>query len=216
MSLKKHIRLISIILLFCLLAWYSQHFLGEVQQDILWRTWNRSFSRLNADCIYWITLRLTVWILIYLRLLRLENGFSIYLFLRQGSYWKIFMRTYLECIGMAVCYFGIGTLIMAIYHSVMSLGLNAAHLLWQNGLLQILAEEGLECLSFCLMAYMAHWFFKKAEAGFLVVLAGRLFLNFATGGGRQELPVQVAVNLVMVGMVFFIAFHDFTEKMIEL
>lgn len=216
MSLKKHIRLISIILLFCLLAWYSQHFLRETQGDMLVRTWKRTFSRLNADCIYWITLRLTAWILIYLRLLRLENGFSIYLFLRQGSYWKVFMRTYAECIGMVLCYYGVGTLIMAVYHGMTISGVNIENLLWQSGLPQILAEESLECLSFCLTAYVVHYVFRKAEVGFLVVLAGRLLLNFATGGVRLELPVQMTVNLVMTSMVFFIAFHDFTEKFVDI
>ena len=83
MFLRKPVKLISMALLFFLLAWYSRLFLMETGEDLLVCTWNRTFHRFEADCIYWITMRLAAWILIYLHLLRLESGFSIYLFLTE-------------------------------------------------------------------------------------------------------------------------------------
>lgn len=216
MSLRKPAKSISFILLFCLLSWYSRRSLGEAQEDMPVCTWNLTFHRINADCIYWITLRLAAWIFIYLRLLRLESGFSVYLFLRQRSYGKVFARTYVECIGIAACYYGIGTLAMAVCNGVALSDVDVGSLLWQSSLPRILAEESLDALSFCLAAYAVHRIFKKAEAGFLLVLVGRLLLNFATGGTRPVLPVQMTANLVIMGMVFLIAFHDFTEKFADI
>ena len=71
------------------------------------------------------------------------------------------------------------------------------------------------CGSFCFWegGERSSW---EAEAGFLAVLAGRLLLNFATGGVRPALPVQIAVNMIMIGVVFFLAFRDFAEKYIEM
>ncbi len=212
MFLRKHVRPVSMFLLFCLLAWYSRSCLGETGEELLAAVWNRTFRRFGPDCIYWIAMRLAAWISIYLHLLRLESGFSVYLFLRQRSYGKVFLHTYAGCVGRAVCYYGVGTLAMAVFHGLTLPGMDIGSLLRQNGLLQILAEEGLEALSFCLAAYAVHCIFRHAEAGFLAVLAGRLLLNFATGGVRPMLPVQLAANLVMTGLVFFMVFHDFAEK----
>lgn len=202
-------------LLFWLLAWYSRFFLRETGEELLISMWNRTFHEFGPDCIYWITMRLTAWISIYLHLLRLESGFSVYLFLRQRSYGRIFTATYIECIGMTVCYYGFGTLIMAVCHGVALPGIDAGSLLRQAGLPLILMEEGLEVLSFCLAAYVVHCFFRKAEAGFLAVLASRLILNFVTGGARPGLPIQLATNLELTVLVFFMAFRDFTEKFID-
>lgn len=212
MFLRKHIRLISIFLLFCLLAWYSKSFLRETGEELLICTWDHTFYRFGPDCIYWISMRLSAWISVYMHLLRLESGFSIYLFLRQKSYGRVFLHTYMGCIGWAVCYYGVGTVVMAIFHGLTVSGVNPVILLQQSDLPAILLEEGLEALSFCLTAYVVHCIFRKAEAGFLTVLAGRLLLNFGTGGGRPALPVQLAVNLIMVCVVFFLAFRDFAEK----
>lgn len=216
MFLKKRIELISMTMLFCLLAWYSHSYLMETDKELLLHIWNRTFHRFGPDCIYWIAMRLTVWIAVYLHLLRLESGFSIYLFLRQKSYGKVFLGTYAGCVGKAVCYYGAGTLIMAIFFGLTGSGVDLGELLQQSGLLLILAEESMEALSFCLAAYVAHCVFRKAEAGFLAVLAGRLLLNFVTSGVRPALPVQIAVNLIMICVVFFIAFRDFAEKYIEI
>lgn len=212
MSLRRVVRPMSFVLLFCLLAWYSQHFFGEVREDILVCTWNLTFHSMDASCIYWITLRLTAWIFIYLRLLRLESGFSIYLFLRQRSYFRVFARTYAECVGAAICYYGIGTLIMAVYHSVTRSEIDMGSVLRQSCLVRIVAEECLECLGFCLTAYMVYCVFKKAETAFLAVLAGRLLLNFMTGRMRPTLPVQTMVNLAITGLGFYMGFHGFVEK----
>lgn len=214
-KLKTLVRSLCFVLFFDLLAWYFQHVFEEARQDILVCTWNLSFRRPDAACMCWILLRLPAWISLYLRFLRLESGFSVYLFLRQRSYWRVFARTYAGCIGMTVCYYGIGTLIMAVCHGVTLPGVNVARLLWQSGLLRILAEEGLEALSFCLATYGVYRLFQKAEMGFLVVLAGRLLLNFATGGTRPELPVQMTVNFVIIGLTYKIAFRDFPEKIGE-
>jgi len=202
-------------LLFCLLAWYSRSYLRETGEELLVAVWNRTFHRFGPDCIYWIAMRLAAWISIYLHLLRLESGFSIYLFLRQRSYGKVYLHTYAGCVRRAACYYGAGTLAMAIFHSLTLPGIDIRSLLWQSGLLRALVEEGLEALSFCLAAYVVHCIFRHAEAGFLTVLAGRLLLNFATGGARPMLPVQIAVNLVMTGLVFLMAFRDFAEKYID-
>lgn len=216
MFLRKRVRLVSMSLLFCLLAWYSRSFLREVGEELLVSMWNHTFYKLGPDCVYWIAMRLTAWIFIYLHLLRLDSGFSIYLFLRQRSYGKVFLHTYAGCIGRAVYYYGAGTLVMAIFHGLALSSMDIGSLLWQRGLLHILAEESLEALSFCLAAYVIHCIFRKAEAGFLAVLAGRLLLNFATGGGRPVLSVQLAVNLVMICVVFFFAFRDFAEKYVDI
>lgn len=216
MFLRKRERLISIFSLFCLLAWYSQSFLGETGAELLVCMWNHTFHRFGPDCIYWIAMRLTPWVTVYLHLLRLESGFSIYLFLRHRSYGKVFWHTYTGCIWRAVCYYGAGTLVMAVFYGLTLPGVDAGSLLWQNTLPQILAEEGLEALSFCLAAYVVHCIFRHAEAGFLAVLVGRLLLNFVTGGGRPALLVQLAVNLVMICVVFFFAFRDFAEKYVDL
>ena len=216
MFLRKPVKLISMALLFFLLAWYSRLFLMETGEDLLVCTWNRTFHRFEADCIYWITMRLAAWILIYLHLLRLESGFSIYLFLRQRSYGKVFLYTYAGCVGRAVCYYGVGTLAMAIFHSLALPGMDMGNLLCRSVLLQALAEEVLEALSFCLAAYVVHCIVRHAEAGFLAVLAGRLLLNFVTSGNRPILPVQLAVNLLMICVVFFLTFRDFAEKYIDM
>lgn len=215
MSLRRAAKWISFPMLFCLLAWYDRCFLGEVGEDMLVCTWNFTFRRLDGICIYWVTMRLTAWVMIYLHLLRLESGFSVYLFLRQKSYRRVFAHTYAGGIGIALCYYGVGTLFLAICHGTTLRGVNAMGLLRQANLPQILAEEGLEALSFCLTAYVVHCLFRKAEIGFLTVLAGRVVLNFITGGARLGLPVQLVVNLVMMGLMFRLAFHNFTEKFIE-
>ena len=212
MFLRKHVKLISMFLLLCLLAWYSRSYLLEAGEELLLHIWNRTFYRFGPDCIYWITMRLAVWIAVYMHLLRLENGFSIYLFLRRRSYGKVFLHTYMGCVGRAVCYYGVGTVIMAVFHGLTVSGVDPVTLLRQSGLPVILLEESLEALSFCLTAYVLHCIFRKAEVGFLAVLVGRLLLNFVTGGGRPALPVQLAVNLIMVCVVFFLAFRDFAEK----
>lgn len=216
MSLKRAARWISFPLLFCLLGWYDWCFLRETGEDILIHTWNLTFHKLDGVCIYWMAMRFAAWVMIYLHLLRLESGFSIYLFFRQKSYGKVFLYTYTGCIGRAVCYYGVGTLIMAFFFGLVGSGVDLGELLQQSGLLLILAEESLEALSFCLAAYVVHCAFRKAEAGFLVVLAGRLLLNFATGGDRPALSVQIAVNLIMICAVFFLAFRNFAEKYIEI
>lgn len=215
MFLRRPVKLISMTLLFCLLAWYSRLFLMETGEELVVCAWNRTFHRFGADCIYWISMRLAAWVSIYLHLLRLENGFSIYLFLRQRSYGKVFLCTYAGCIWRAVCYYGVGTLVMAVFHSLTLPGMDMGSLLWQSELLQVLTEEGLEALSFCLAAYVLHCAFKHAEAGFLAVLAGRLLLNFVTGGNRPAMSVQIAVNLIMICVVFFLAFRDFAEKNVD-
>lgn len=215
MFLRKPVKLISMVMFFCLLAWYSRLFLMETSEKLLVCTWNHTFHRFGADCIYWIAMRLAAWISIYLHLLCLESGFSIYLFLRQRSYGKAFLHTYAGCIGRAVCYYGIGTLVMAVFHGLTLPGMDMGSLLWQSDLLWVLAEEGLEALSFCLAAYVLHCAFRHAEAGFLAVLAGRLLLNFITGGNRPAIPVQIAINLIMMCVVFFLAFRDFAEKYVD-
>lgn len=215
MFLRKHIKLISFVLLFNIFAWYSQRYLGEVSEGILVQTWNCTFKRFNAACIYWMTLRLPIWILIYLQLLHLENKFSVYLFIRQGNYRKIFICVYIKCICIVACYFAVGTIIMAVYHSVLILGMNVLDILFYDEVMQILVEEGLECLSCCLLAYIIHCGIKKAEVGFLIVLVGRLLFNFATDGIRQGLPIQMIANLLLVFAVFYIAFRDFSEKYLD-
>ena len=112
MSLRKPAKAISFVLLFCLLAWYSRRYMGEVQEEILVAAWSRAFRRLNGDCIYWMALRLAAWLFIYLRLLRLESGFSVYLFLRRRSFARVFLRTYTGCLGTALCYYCLGTLLL--------------------------------------------------------------------------------------------------------
>ncbi len=214
--MRKHIRLVSSFFVFYLLAWYSQAFLRETGEELLVCTWNHTFYRFGPDCIFWVAMRLAAWLSVYMHLLHLESGFSLYLFLRQKSYGKVFLHTYLGCVGRAVYYYGGGTLIMAISHGLTVPGVNPGNLLQQSGMLIILVEEGLEALSFCLAAYVLHCIFRKAEAGFLAVLAGRLLLNFVTGGGRPDLPIQLAVNLVMVCVVFFLAFRDFAEKYVDM
>ncbi len=213
MSLRKPAKSISFVLLFCLLAWYSRRFLGETQEDILVCTWNHSFHRMNADCIYWMALRLAAWIFIYLRLLRLENGFSIYLFLRRRSFSRIFMRMYVSCLGKALWYYGLGTLVMAVCHWSVTPGAGLGRLLYQEGLPEILAGECLGGFSFCLAAYLLYCLFRRAEVGFLAALTGRLLLGFASGGARLGLPVQIAVTCVLTGIVFFAAAHNFYNKM---
>ena len=216
MCLKKLRKLISMALLFGMLAWYSQLFLLETGEELLVCIWNCTFHRFGPDCVYWITMRITAWLSVYINLLRLESGFSICLFIRQRSYGKVFLRTYMGCARRAVCYYGVGTLVMAIFIGLAGGGINPGKMLRQSGLLLSLAEESLEALSFGLGAYAVHFVFGKAEAGFLAVLAGRLLLNFATGGVRPALPVQIAVNMIMIGVVFFLAFRDFAEKYIEM
>lgn len=215
MFLRKHVKFISFVLLFSLLAWYSQCYFEEVSERILVQTWNCTFKRFNAACIYWMILRLPIWILIYLQLLHLEYGFSVYLFLRQGSYHKIFFSVYIRSLCTVVFYFGIGTLIMAIYHGISSPRLIMSNLLCQSGLLRILMEEGIECLSCCLLAYIVHCITRKVEIGLLFVLVGRFLLNFATDGVRQTLLVQMIVNLILVSVFFYIAFRKFTEKYMD-
>ena len=215
MFLRKCTRLISVSLLFYLLAWYSRIFLNENTEELLVSMWNRAFQRFGPDCIYWITMRLAAWITIYLHLLRLEGGFTVYLFLRKRSYGRVFVVTYIGCVGLAVCYYGVGTVIMAICHGIVLPGIEVGNLLGQRGLPLILVEEGLEALSFCLTAYVVHCLFRKAETGFLAVLVGRMILNFVTGGIRPELLVQMAFNLIMTYLVFLMAFRDFAEKFIE-
>lgn len=215
MFLKKCVKLISMVMLFCLLAWYSRHQPMENDKELLLHIWDCTFRRFGSDCIYWISMRLAAWIVVYLRLLHLESGISVYLFLRQRSYGKIFLCTYTECIGRSVCYYGAGTLIMAAFFGLTGAGADPGELLQQGGLFLTLAEESLETLSFCLAAYAVHYLFGKAEAGFLAVLAGRLLLNFALSGRRPVLQVQIAVNLIMSGVVFFLAFRDFMEKQIK-
>lgn len=214
MSLRRNAGWVSFLVLFSVLAWYARYFCGEEYENILVCIWNRTFHRLNGECVYWITMRLAAWVAIYLRLLRLESGFSIYLFLRRRSYARVFAYTYGACVGIALCYYGAGTLVMAACHGA-AWKASPAGLLCPAGLPQILAEEGLEALNMCLAAYAVSSLLGKKEIGFLAILAGRLTLNFFTGGERSGLPVQSAANLVMAGVVFFMAFRNFAEKYID-
>lgn len=218
MYLRKHAKRISTALLFGLLVWYAWSYLRESGDDLLVSMWNRTFHKFGPDCIYWVTLRLTAWIVVYLHLLRLESGFSVYLFLRQRSYGKVFLRTYAGCMGRAAGYYGMMTLAVVVLHSLAlsGAGTGTGSLLGQRGLPGILAEESLEAVSFCLAAYLVHWVFRHAEAGFLAAAAGRLLLNTVTGGGRPALPAQLAVCLVLTGVVFTLAFRNFVEKYVEM
>lgn len=213
MSLRKPARSISFALLFCLLAWYSRRYMGEVQGEILVQTWTRDFRRLNADCIYWLALRLAAWVFIYLRLLRLESGFSVYLFLRQRSFARVVARTYAGCLGMAFCYYFLGTLTMAVCHWAAMPGTELRGLLWKERLPEILAGECLGSVSFCLAAYLIFCLCRRAEAGFLAVLTGRLLWGFMAGEVRPGLPAQAAVSCMLAGAVYFAAAHNFSEKL---
>lgn len=213
MSLRKPAKAISFVLLFCLLAWYSRRYMGEVQEEILVAAWSRAFRRLNGDCIYWMALRLAAWLFIYLRLLRLESGFSVYLFLRRRSFARVFLRTYTGCLGTALCYYCLGTLIMAVCHWAAVPGTDLGLLLWQERLPEILAGECLGSLSLCLAAYLVFSLCGRAEAGFLAVLTGRLLWGFGVGETGVGLPVQAVLGCVLAGAAFFAAARNFYFKM---
>lgn len=204
-------------LLFCLLVLYTEKStLAEMGEGLLVSMWNSTFQFFDANCLYWISLRLAAWLVVYAHLLRLEGGFSIYLFLRQKSYGRVFLRTYLGCIGRAACYFCVGTVVMALFFDLTMPGLRFGSLLWQDGLLLALAEEILEALSVCLLAFLVRCISKKAEIGFLVALVARLVLNFVSSGERPSLLVQLPVNLVLSCAVFFLTFRNFAEKYVDM
>lgn len=213
MSLRKLARPISFILFFGLFAWYSRQYFREVREDVLIRTWTLTFHRLDSDCVYWIILRMAGWVCIYLCLLRLESGFSVYMFLRHRSFSVVFVRTYVRCISVVLSYYGLGTLVMAVCHRAMEPGAELGQLLWQSRLPGILGGECMGCLSFCLAAYLVYCIFRKVEVGFLTVLAARLFFGFAVGGERPGLLVQTVLAAVMTGMAFCVAFYNFKAEL---
>lgn len=215
MYLKKHAKWVSIILLFVLLALYSSGFLPDAKSDILVATWTQTFHRVDGNCVYWIVLRLCAWILVYLRLLRLDCEFSIYLYLRQRSYLKIYARTCLESLAIIVSYYTVCTLVMAFCHS-MFIKISIGTLLVQEHLPTVLAEECLECLSFCLAAYLLNCVLSKPEASFAVALVLRVILNFITNGMRPKISIQVVTCVVVLSASYWISYRGFERKITEI
>lgn len=215
MSLRRAARLISFILLFCLFAEYSRKFLGEDPESILIRTWTITFHKLDAIFIYWIMLRMIGWIVVYLRMLRLESGFTVYLFLRQRSFPAVYVRMYVSCLCMTLLYYGLGTAVMAVYHRAAAPGTDIRWLLCPDRLPAVLAGECLGCLIFCLSAYLIHRLCRKAEIGFLAALIGRLLLGYAVEEVQLGLPFTLAVNLLLAVVVFCLMAHNFGERVGE-
>ena len=52
MSLRKPAKAISFVLLFCLLAWYSRRYMGEVQEEILVAAWRSEERRVGKESRY--------------------------------------------------------------------------------------------------------------------------------------------------------------------
>lgn len=211
MSLRKLVRSINFMLMFGLFAWYSGRYFREVGEDVLVRTWTITFYKLDASCIYWVTLRVAGWIFVYLCLLRLEGGFSVYLYIRHRSFAAVFRRIFAQCIGIVLAYYGIGTLAMAVCHKVMVSETEILKLLCQGRLPFVLIGECLGGLSFCLAAYLVYLVIRRAEAGFLAVLSGRIILGVLAGWERPGLPIQMAFTAAMTVAVFYVAFYRFRQ-----
>ena len=116
MSLRKIGKLVSLLLLYYLLAWYSTRILENIEyENYLIRAWQSSFYKLDVRCIHWITMRIAIWVAVFLELMRLENPLTIYLFIRERNFISLFIKTYCKCLLEVIFYFGLAMLAMAAY-----------------------------------------------------------------------------------------------------
>ena len=116
MSLRKIGKLVSLLLLYYLLAWYSTRILENIEyENYLIRAWQSSFYKLDVRCIHWIAMRIAIWIAVFLELMRLENPLTIYLFIRERNFISLFIKTYCKCLLEVIFYFGLAMLAMAAY-----------------------------------------------------------------------------------------------------
>lgn len=213
MFLRKLARLISFILLCLLLAWYSCTVLAsEAPTNMLLGTWESTFHRFGSRCIHWILMRIACWMWVYLRMLRLENGFSLYLFIRKRNYMSLFIRMYADCVCIAVFYFVCASIIMAFYFAVVIPGERVGHLLFDTGIPGALVVEIVGCLTLCLAAYFIYCCTKRTELGMLIALAGRIVLGYLFHGRRLGVAAGLAVNVVLAAMVLYLAARNFAKR----
>lgn len=213
MSLRKTIKPISFILLCCLLAMYSLKMPeDEYSGNILVNTWESGFVRFDAKCIHWISLRISVWIYVFLRMLRLENGFTIYIFIRQRNFIVLFFKMYVKCIGCVLLYFAMAMTVMAAVFSVSVSGSDFGKMLFCQELGRIFIKECIESLNFCLIAYFIYCCTKKMEIAFLITLACGLLLEAVTQGNGVFFLTVIVSNIVLVVSVLNYAAHNFAER----
>lgn len=213
MFLRKLARSISFVLLCLLLAWYSWTFLApEEPPNILLGTWESTFHRFGSHCIHWILMRIACWMWVYLRMLRLENGFSLYLFIRNRNFMSLFLRMYKECVCIAVLYYVCASVIMAFYFAAVIPGESAGRLLFDTGIPRTLVIEIMGCLTLCLVAYFIYCCTKRTELGMLIALAGRIALGYLFHGRRLGVAAGLAVNVVLAVVVLYLAARNFAKR----
>lgn len=162
----------------------------------LMRLWMTDFRGLDASCIHWIAIRIVIWIYVLWEMLWLEQGFALYLFVRERNYRKMFVKQYVKCIGDVLLYFGMQTAIFALLF-VKNGGApgNVLHSIAGIDLWVAIGSEALGALNLCLLVYFLYCVTKKAELGFLIVLGMRLSVGFAIGNISQYTKERLIVNM---------------------
>lgn len=211
--MKKIVKTVCFVLLCCLLAQYSVRIIGtDDQYHFLARAWESTFTKFNAKCIHWIGMRVTIWIYVYLIMMRLENSFTIYLFIRQRNFMKLFIRMYARCLRSVMLYYGLAMIIMAICFHITLQEESFWQLLFQNDILIIYTRECAASLNFCLTAYFIYCLIKRMELGFLVTLGSRLLLFIFMNGLNIPIITELFINVILTGIVLYYAAHNFAER----
>lgn len=187
---------------------YSQKMTGYVSDfAVLFGQWAADFDRFNAMCIHWIAMRITAWLFTLWQMFWLEQRFMIYLFLRERSYRKMFVRQYGKCALGVVGYFVTQLLVFAVL-AVRHYGGSFVYSGFrQTELWAVLMNETLGTLNFCLLVYGLYCKTRKAEISFLIILAARMTLGCAVGGLSQYFYVCLALNLLGNMMLAMYVMH---------
>ncbi len=214
MSLRKIGKLVSLLLLYYLLAWYSTRILENIEyENYLIRAWQSSFYKLDVRCIHWITMRIAIWVAVFLELMRLENPLTIYLFIRERNFISLFIKTYCKCLLEVIFYFGLAMLAMAAYFFLLTGSWEVFGGLWQEKTAVIVLRESLDGLNFCLAAYFLYCFTKHAEISFLVILTLRLLLGFAVKGEHIGVWTELFVNILLAAGTLYYASRNFVKRL---
>lgn len=213
MCLRRIGKLVSIVLLYFMLTWYAKNsMLISNGKEFLEAAWQSYFSAVNAQCIYWIALRLGIWISILMLMVRLETPFTIYLFLRKRNYISLFLKMYIECILYALVLYSMAMAVMAVVFWVMAPGTHLVEIIGNKNLVEMIIWECLDCLNICLVAYILFCLTRRMETGVIVALSGRILLGIVMEGEKPGTNAELCLQVLLaIGSLIYSA-YSFTER----
>ena len=210
MFLNQIKRMLSIAVLFWMIAYYIQYILGGFDERILLKVWSITFRRINRDFIFWLSCRVVAWIFGYLEMLHIDYVYSIYSYIRHRSFARLFFGKYMLVCGYIVIYMCVGTLSMALYNSLTTGAVNVMEMLFRWDLFEVLVREGVDCLLVSIIGYIIYILCRNAEAGLLISMLGRIILMLVMKGKQIDVYATLfwgmsvtAAGYILSRMYFF-------------